>query len=220
MAKLIRTASLIASLVTLAFATLQCEAQSLTLLRQFQTFQGNLQFLPGGRILVKQNGQESNYIYRNGDFTRSATPLPAELQRWTAFDWNGVDYLNQVDQKSYDPEINHFLPSDKKVKKVLDVPESEGNKSFVLVCYTEKSSSEDSEPGDTDIFATGLERTQNKNKSFTYRRLWTKRLETDMNYGNFVYEDVPGMARFVLLYSLSLGGSGYSLALDVYRIGE
>lgn len=193
-------------------------AQTLRLVARFSTFNGTVYFLPGAWVSTQQNDQSTYYRYEAGKFVR-ATALPKILRGWKSFSWGSVDFLNQISIQNYDPGIDQFLPKQKRVKKVEEMPLRARGKDLVLVCFTEKTSERFAEPGDTDIYLSALTGKEGESGT-TYKLLWTRKVETDASYGNFELQEIPRRARFAVLYWADMGGSGGEDALNVYRVTE
>lgn len=194
-------------------------AQSITLLKRFTTLNGTIDFLPGAWVNVWENGQSQYYKYADGQFVRSPE-LPKLLRKWVSFDWGNVDVLDQVAIQGYDQSINRFLPKGRKVKKVIEFSlHPQGSKDLVLVCFTLQSTDPDAFRGDTDIYMTALLETEGTSGS-AYKRLWTRKMETDASYGEFTVQEVPAVGRFLVLYWWQGAGSGTNQGLDVYRITD
>ncbi len=195
-------------------------AQNLEFVQGFSTYKGNIQLLPGGHVLTEQDRKFTHYVYRSGRFVVSRSPLPEELRHWKSFDWEGADYLDQMDRHAFDPTINDFLPAGRRIKKLAYVSLGVKSQTLILVCYTLKTAEEFASPTSTDIYVTALRRTWLLKKPPIYRKLWERRLQVDVDYGDFVVQEVPGAGRLALLYYVGVGGSGYSLGLDIYRVVE
>jgi len=50
-----------------------------------------------------------------------------------------------------------------------------------------------------------------------FKKLWERKFRTDVDYGELVYEEAPGVGKFVLLYSSQTGGAVVR-TLDVYQV--
>lgn len=187
-------------------------------IKQFSTLNGVIDFLPGAWVSVlREDNSLTYYAFRGGQF------LPADppdlIRHWQAFDWRTVDYLNQIAIYNYDPYLNQFLPGDKHVKNVVDIPLPMHDGELVLVCFTTKTAAQFALPGDTDIYLTGI-LSKAHGSHTTYKLLWTRKVETDASYGDFVSQNVPKLGRFMVLYWASGHGSGVVDALDIYRLKE
>lgn len=195
-------------------------AQRPTLLRRFTTLNGTIYFLPGAWVNIWENGRSIYYKYQGGRFVKSPE-LPKLLRNWESFSWDdGVDFSNQIIRSQYDPSINKFLPKEKKVKKLIEFSLTpHGHEDLVLVCFTLKDEDPSASQNDTDIYMTGLLRSQGTS-SPTYKELWTRTMETDASYGNFSVQKVPGNGRFLVLYWGQAAGSGAIQGLDIYQIAD
>jgi len=209
----------LAAVVLLMFAfSTRLSAQNVTLLARFSTVNGTVEFLPGAWVNVWNNGRSKYYKYEDGKFAH-ASELPKILRKWKSFSWRSVDYLDQIARQDYDTDINEFLPKHRRVKKVVNIPLRSRGQELVLVCFTLKSTSQFALPGGTDIYMTVLLAREGASTS-TYTKLWTRKMETDASYGEFTFQEVPNVGRFLLLYWADMGGSGGQDALDVYRITD
>jgi hypothetical protein len=140
---------------------------------------------------------------------------------WTSFDWEGVDYLDQLDVKSFDPDLRAFLPSSARVKKVLSIPLSPGRGTLVLICSTHMSSAKFVPPDATDIFITAvIDRELEQHKAPKFEKLWEKLVVENSSYGQFMFEILPGNRALVLLYSAVPGGGSVDRTLNVFRLVE
>lgn len=192
-------------------------APQLVRIKQFSALNGTIDFLPGAWVRVRQDGNSTYYAFQESNF-RPADP-PSLIRQWRSFDWQSVDFLNQIAIQNYDPDLNQFLPRDKHVKKVVEIPLPTYDGELVLVCFTTKTTEKFAEPGDTDIYLAGV---LSKKAGFhtSYKLLWTRKLETDASYGDLAIQNIPNLGRFVVLYWASVGGSGGEDALDIYRFKQ
>jgi hypothetical protein len=186
-------------------------------LASFGTNFGTTQFLPGGIVIVTEEGTRRQYAWCGHRFVRVPNGLPTELRGWKSFDWEGVDYLNQIDKQDFDAFIRPSLPVGSKVKKILYVPTSQPERHLVIICYSLPTTEQIAEPDDADLFLAELERT-NGDPYFTYTKRWSLRLAAATAYGNFTLERVPGAGLLGILYSSGSGGSNASADVDIYRI--
>jgi hypothetical protein len=183
----------------------------------FSVLNGDAQLLPGGIVVVTEDDRQRKYSYQREKFVRTSIDISPNLRGWKSFDWEGVDYLNQIDKADFDPAITHLLPTGSKVKKALDAPSGERGRQLVVVCYSLPTTEE--HPGITkqDLFIAGLGKTETiPNDLFTVK--WSLKLETAYAYGYFTLERIPGVGLFAVLYSAGTGGSGVTRDLDIYLI--
>lgn len=207
---------LAAALITVAPLYPQVAPQ-LASIKQFSTLNGTIDFLPGAWVRVRQDNSSTYYAFREDRFI-PANP-PALIRQWQSFDWQTVDFLNQIAIQNYDPDLDKFLPVDKYVKKVVEIQLSTRNSALVLVCFTTKTTERFARPGDTDIYLTGV-LSKKTNSHTTYKLLWTRKVEAGASYGKFVSQNIPNLGRFIALYWASVGGSGGVDGLNLYRVKE
>lgn len=203
------------SLLLMVFPS-RLSAQSVSLIRRFSTINGTVDFLPGAWVNVWENGRSTYYRFQDGRFVQ-APRLPDLIRRWRSFGWGSVDFLNQIAIQNYDPGIDQLLPKQKRVKKVEETPLPAHGEDLVLACYTQETTEQFAEPGDTDIYLSALLGKKGSSGT-TYKLLWTRKIETDASYGDLELQEIPGLGRFVVLYWGDMGGSGGQDALDVYRL--
>lgn len=218
LASLKKTCICLLTAMSLMAASLYAQvAPHLVRIKQFSTLSGTIDFLPGAWVRVRQDKSLTYYTFRGGRF------LPADppdlIRQWQAFDWQSVDVLDQISIQNYSPDIDRFLPKDRRVKKVVEIPLPAHNNELVLICFTKKTTELYAPPGDTDIYLTGILRKADGSHS-TYKPLWTLKAEADASYGDLVSQSIPNRGRFIVLYWASVGGSGGEDALDIYRLKE
>lgn len=189
----------------------------LTRMKTFSTLNGTVDFLPGAWVRVRQDSRSTYYALRGSKFL-PAKP-PALIREWQSFDWQSVDFLNQIAIQNYDPDLNHFLPNHKRVKKVVEISLAAHHETLVLICYTEKATEQFSETDDTDIYVTAVLR-KSENSHTAYKLLWTRKIEADASYGDFALQTIPYLGHFVVLYWASMGGSGGQDVLNIYRLNK
>jgi hypothetical protein len=189
----------------------------LKLAREFHSIGGSVQFLPGGFVIVTEDGKSTRYAFRSSGFVTSQEVLAPSLRSWIAFDWEGVDYLDQLNRKDFDPDIRAFLPNPAKVKKVLTLSQPDGT-SLLLVCYTSRSAQPLALPEATDISVLAvLDSEKDPHKPAKFQKEWEKKVAANASYGEFELQTVPRVGTFILLYSASTGGDAVDRALSVYR---
>lgn len=199
----------------------RANGQTLQTVGEFTANAGQVQFLPGAHILKAESNRKEHFVYNKSKFVPDGAPLPATLETWISFDWTSVDYLDQIDRKNFDPDIRLFLPERVRVKKVIILPLSVNQGRLILVCYTQKSKAKATFLNATNILVTALlDEQSDATKPGQYRRLWTKKLQTNSDYGDFLLEKVPGVGMFILLYSAEVAASSTDATLSVYRITE
>lgn len=221
---MVKKKSCYVSLVVLALIAVvsqqQLHAQSANLIRQFTTLNGTIDFLPGAWVSVWEDGHSTYYEFKGGRFVE-AEKLPALIRGWEDFGWDDeVDSSDQIARADYDPDINEFLPKQKKVKKVirLSLP-PHGSKDLVLVCFTLPAADPLASSGDTDIYITALLLKQQASGS-TYEKFWTLEMEAGASYGEMKVQDIPSLGRFIVLYWGYATGSGTNQGLNVYRLTD
>lgn len=186
-------------------------------LANFGTLDGDAQLLPGGIVVVSEDNSKNQYSYQGQSFVRVPFGLSPDLSGWKSFDWDGVDYLDQVDKLDFDPDIKPLLPTGSKVKKVLDMPSSRSKGRFVLICYSLPTTEPNTGSNHTDLFLVGLDKIEGGSTN-PYSKRWSVKLASGYSYGNFTLERVPKAGLLGVLYSAGVGGSGVSRDLDIYRI--
>jgi hypothetical protein len=183
---------------------------------EFYSIDGTVQFLPGGYAVATEDGRTKLYVFRGSGFVLSHDP-PPNLEAWTSFDWEGVDYLNQIDRKDLDPGLRALLPNAAHVKKVIVLDQPTG-KTLSLVCYTVKSSERFVSLDSTDIVvAAVLDEEVSPNRPPKFDKLWEQKLKANESYGEFEHQSVPGQGDFILLYTASPGGDSVDRTLTIYK---
>lgn len=183
--------------------------------KQFSALNGTIDFLPGAWVRVRQDGHPTYYSFRENEF-RPADP-PDLIRQWQSFDWQSIDFLNQIAIQNYDPDLNQYLPKDKRVKRVVDIPLSWQNNELILVCFTKRTTTDKfSRPRGTDVYLVAVLKNLG-GRRITYKLLWTKKVAADASYGNLMLQNIPNLGRFLVLYWASIGGSGGQDNVDIYR---
>jgi hypothetical protein len=179
---------------------------------EFYSFDGKVQFLPGGYITVTEvDGKSKQYAFNGSGFVATKEPIPLTLRAWVSFDWEGVDYLNEINRKNFDHGLQAFVPKSSKVKKVISVERPKG-KTLYLVCYTTKVV-------DTPIAVVAvLDEEVDPHKPAKFRRLWRKELIIG-DYGQFEHQSIPGVGDFILLYSAYLSSNSVR-TLQIYKLSD
>jgi len=209
----------LAVVILFFFTTLKSRAQSLEHIAEFSAAGGQVQFLPGGYVIKMEDGQKERYIYQDFKFQHFEGQMPLVLDNWTSFDWGSVDYLDQINRQDFDHGLAPFLQRAAKIKKILEIPLSGNKGKLVLICYTSKSQGKALTLNATDIFVTGVVDTETDiHKPSKFRKLWDGKLEEQSDYGDFIYEDIPNVGPFVLLYSTQSAGDSVDATLNVYRV--
>jgi hypothetical protein len=206
--------------VILSFLFSPAIAQNLEHVAQVYSVGGDVQFLPGGYVIKSEDGQAERYLYRNGKFERFQAAIPPLLENWTSFDWVQADYLDEIDRKSFDPAFRALLPTQSKLKKVLEIELPENRGTLALICYTRRSKEKLARPDATDIFVTGAISTEPSNRLPHYRKSWDLKVKPDSDYGDFQYQVLPGGERLILLYTAAKGGNSVDRDLEIFRIGK
>lgn len=206
--------------LALLFLVANINAQTLKLVTRFSDVATNIQFAPGGYVILTDldDGRKRHYIYQDSTFLPFQGRIPPEIEAWNSFDWGSVDVLDSIDIGVFHSEFRTFLPKAATVKKVLYIHLPKTKKPLILVCYTLVPKEDITT---RDIYITGiLDSRAANNQPVQYRKLWTKRVEHLENYGEFTYQDIPGMGIFVLLYAAEETWNSEYRSLDVYRIEE
>lgn len=186
-------------------------------IKQFATLNGLVNFLPGAWVGVREGHRQTYYMFHNDKYLQAEPP--DLIRKWEDFDWNGVDYLNQIAIQSYNLYLDKFLPDNKLVKKVVEIPLFERNNALFIVCFTEKATEQFARPGSTDIYFAGIA-SKTASSETSYKLLWIRKVESDASYGDLKVQEIPKLGRFVVLYWADMGGSGGVDALDIYRVKE
>lgn len=197
------------------FSTACASAQTLEHVQQFWAFNG-VEFLPGGYVEEASDETVTRYRYNGTKFEPYQGELPSLIQDWMAFDWD-VDYLDQVDvSHKLNSNLGSFLPKRAKVKKVYEI-ELPGKKSdLALICYTRQLRIEGSNT--QAIYVIAAVNTNPSDSRSQYRKLWTRKLRSQTNYGAFQYQSISGLGAFFLLYTQDAAGDAVNTFLDVYRM--
>lgn len=191
-------------------------AQTLEHVREFWDFSGDVQFLPGGYVTEGDEEKIKTYIFKNSKFERLQGALPPLLKDWTSFDWS-VDYDDQINVIGTLPEeLRAVLPRRARVKKFLQLDSPNGKSEVALICYTRKTWG--GGINDKDIFLTAALNANPTDLQGKYRKLWTRKLDEQSNYGDFQYQTIPGVGKFVVLYTTGVGGDAVTYSVDVYRL--
>lgn len=214
----------VASVMLLLFSTRTSQAQELSDLAHLWAMgkaNGSVQLLSNGVALKKEGGHNTFYSYHGGKFIPSSTVggLSRSVLTWTYFDWNDLDYLDQVDKGTFDIPRESFLSRDSKVKKVIQIPDKNSETMTVLVCYTQPDHEQES-PSSTarEIVILAL-KGQSAKAGYSYEKLWTKKLQEGSAYGGLVLQDISGIGRVLALYSAaSSGASSEDRQLDLYLL--
>lgn len=119
-------------------------AQKLVKVGEFASAEDNVQFLPGGFVVLHNDIVDSKtktYQYRSGKFVKVKGKLPPAISQWNSFNWESVDQLGQRDVAVLlNKSIAAFLPPYSTVKAETRIPGAV-NKAvavenpLVLVCY-------------------------------------------------------------------------------------
>ena len=209
-------ATWMAFFVSLLFSASSIHGQTLEHIREFWDFTPDVQFLPGGYILEAYDGKPKYFIYKNSKFERLQGQIPSLLKDWTSFDWS-VDYDDQINViRTLPEELRIVLPRRARVKKFLQLDGPNGKSEMALICYTRKTWG--GGINDKDIFLTAALNANPTDLQAKYRKLWTRKLDEQSNYGDFQYQTIPGVAKFVVLYTTGVGGDAVTYSVDVYRL--
>lgn len=181
---------------------------------------GTVQFLPGGVVLKREDGKNTFYSYRAGGFAAIRSEnISTAMGDWVYFDWDSIDYQDQLDRGTFDIPRDKFLPGGAKVKKVIYVPTKNAPEVIALVCYTVPvPEGENPIPGADYIFLLVL-RGERKDAGYSYKQILTQKLQKDSNYGDLILQNVSGIGKVLALYSVAPGGSSEDRQLDLYLLG-
>jgi hypothetical protein len=208
------------ALMTIFVLSSPADSQTLQHIANFSTSAGELQFLPGGYVFKRDDGGTERYMYKDSGFEPLQGNIPALVRNWGAFDWTNVDYLDEIDRHSFDPDVRALLPEHAKVKKILEITLDDRKGTLAVVCFTLRSMERFSRPDATDIFMAGMLNTEPPDRLPKYRKTWTLKAETESDYGDLQYQNVFGAGGFLILYSAAKGGDSVDQSLDVYRISQ
>ena len=87
---------------------------------------------------------------------------------------------------------------------------------MALICYTRKTWG--GGINDKNIFLTAALETNPTDLQSKYRKLWTRKLDEQSNYGDFQYHSISGVGKFIVLYTTGVGGDAVTYSVDVYRL--
>ncbi|HEY6967726.1 MAG TPA: hypothetical protein VJA94_00740 [Candidatus Angelobacter sp.] len=192
------------------FLAATANAQTIEHVQEFWAFT-DVQFLPGGYVVKDDGGQIERYVYKDSKFVRFKEEIPSLVKGWIAFAGN-ADYLDQFDVRVQLPlGLTAILPKRAKVKKYFEI-----GPDVALVCYTRKLNIEGSNTN--DVFLIAAPDTKPGDSRAEYRRLWTRKLKAETNYGDLQYQSVSGVGDFLLLYTEDVAGDAVGHQLDVYRL--
>jgi hypothetical protein len=213
-------AALLTAISILFLAAPRSRAQELQELGHFWAMKGTVQLLPTGNVLKREDGKVSVYTFKHQKYTvDNRLQLPKEITTWTYFDWQSVDWSDQIDRNDSDIPDGTFWPQNGKVKKILYLSARNGPVISALVCYTVAEPKEErqllSTAGQIWVIAVRGNRTDS---GYKYQKLWAKKLETQSNYGELSVQQLPDLGRVLVLYSASAGGSSESEQLDIYKL--
>lgn len=196
-------------------------AQKLVKLGQFTAFQetydDTVQFLPGAVVVVHhdiQDGKNNIYKYRSGKFVRAKAGLPFDMRGWMSFNWESVDYRDQIDRSDFEERrMASFVPVGAKTKAFAVLPGKE--KSIVFLCYSMVPGHEWDSGNERDLYLLMLIRGPFTRET-SYKKLADLRI-TEASYfgGLFVQKQREGT--FVLLYSTS-GGNHMANSVTVLMV--
>lgn len=188
-------------------------AQTLEHVRMFSGFTGDIQFLPGGYVTAGEDGKTKAYLYKNSEFEPLEGEIPSWLKGWISFDWSvdDDDQINVID--TLPVELKAALPKLARVKKFLEIAGPDGKRYVALICYTRRLRIKGSNT--KGIYLTAALNTNLTDYRLEYHKLWTRKLMSKVNYGDFQYQTVPGGGKFVVLYTT---GDTIKYQLEVYRL--
>jgi len=191
------------------------EAQTVEYVREFLS-QTGVQFLPGGYVVGDDEPDVGPYVFQGSKFVRFKGELPALAKDWNAYDGD-ADYQDQINKKEYLPDNSaDLLPRWARVKKFLEFDVPGTTSSLLLICYTRELRIEGSNT--QDIYLTSALNTNPRDLRSRYRKLRTRKLSSQTNYGDLQHQVVPGAGAFLLLYTVGVGGDALNFNLNVYRI--
>lgn len=138
------------------------------------------------------------------------------MSQWASYQGE-FDYLDQVDASgTLYGDLRAFLPKRARVKKYYELMLPGDKNALAIICYTLALKVEGVNA--KDIFVTAALNANPYDTRSTYTKLWTRKVASEANYGDFQYQLVPGLGAFFLLYSEVVGGDVIEHHLDVYRM--
>jgi hypothetical protein len=214
-----RNGIFIGAVVFLLLHPLKCEAQELKEVGHFWAMKGTVQLLPTGEVLKREEGRTTIYSYVEGRYVAvKGTHVPKRVMTWAYFDWQSVDWLDQLDRNDSDIPEDKFWPQNAKVKKLVYLSARNAPVVTVVVCYTVSQPPEGS-PLKTSkhIVLAALEGNMTE-QGYVYHLLWTKTVQKESSYGELTLQEVPNVGEALVLYSASAGPSSESEQLDIYKL--
>lgn len=194
-----------------------CRAQNLREVGHFWAMNGTVKLLPTGIVLKREEGKTTLYSFQRGRYVADKrVQVPEPLMNWTYFDWESIDWDDQLSRNKSDIPEGKFWPQNAKVKKLVYLSPRNAPVVLVVVCYTVPEPPEDF-PSEHSKFIRLVALKGNWTDSgHVYHELWTKTLEKESSYGELTVQDAPGIGRMLVLYSASAGASSESEQLDLY----
>lgn len=186
-------------------------------LERVGTFWGftDVQFLPGAYVEENSDGDIKHYHYAGSKF-EIVKHIPAVLSQWSSFG-GGSDYLDQVDASgTLLGNLRALVPKRARVKKYYEVTLPAGSGAVAVICYTLALKIEGANA--KEVFVAAALHAHPEDTRSEYTRLWTRKVASEANYGDFQYQLIPGAGAFFLLYSDVIGGDAIEHHLDVYRM--
>jgi hypothetical protein len=180
---------------------------------------GTVQILPTGNVLKREEGKTTVYSYVQGHYVADkGGQVSEQAKNWTYFDWQSVDWKDQLNRNNSDIPDGKFWPENAKVKKLIYLSARNASVVMVVVCYTVPEPPKDS-PLETSKHIKLVALKGNATDSgYAYHELWTKTVQKESSYGELTLQEAPGIGKLLVLYSASAGPSSESEQLDIYRL--
>jgi hypothetical protein len=214
-----KTGIFVGALAVLLLHSLRCEAQELKEVGHFWAMKGTVQLLPTGEVLKREEGHTTIYSYVQGHYIADkGIRVPERVMNWAYFDWQSVDWHDQLDRNDSDIPDGKFWPQNAKVKKLVYLSARNALVVTVVVCYTVPESTEDSQRETPKHIVFAALKGIMTEKGYVYHKLWTKTVKKESSFGELTLQDVPNVGKALVLYSASAGPSSESEQLDIYKL--
>ena len=198
---------------------LLCGAQELREVGHFWAMRGTVQLLPTGEVLKREEGKTTVYSYVQGHYVADKGAKVAErVMNWAYFDWQSVDWNDQLDRNNSDIPDGKFWPQNAKVKKLVYLSARNAPVITVVVCYTMPEPPEDSPLSTSKHILLVALKGNMTDRGYVYHELWTKTVQKESSYGELTVQEVSDIGKVLVLYSASAGPSAESEQLDIYRL--
>jgi hypothetical protein len=208
---------LIACLICTISAFSDAYAENITLVKQFNSLGGTVDFLPGAWVSVWEGGKSTYYKYESGQYVKSDA-IPLMLKDWESMSWGDFPFAQLGSVQRHDSKIDAYIPKQATVNQVISIQRKEdASQDLVLVCYTLAEEKPEDEMYPDDVYITALTATTEK-LSTKYKLLWTKKLEAEVNFGYIQVQLIPSFGRFLIFYWGQPTGDSFVAGMNVYRL--